>query len=82
MSENNIAASRLKALIGCKASSQQTSGFLHISKKFLNFFLTFLYSGMYLPACRINQIGGVDRFSLFNAFNKRGFLLFMLFDIS
>ena len=46
MSENKIAASKLKASIGCIANSQHTSGFLHISRKFLKFFLTALYSGI------------------------------------
>ena len=42
--------SRLNLSMGCKANSQHTSGSLHISRKFLNFDLIFLYSGRYLPA--------------------------------
>ena len=50
ISENKMLASRSNLLIGCNASSQQTSGSLHISRKFLNLDLIFLYSGRYLPA--------------------------------
>ena len=59
MSEKIIAASKSYLSIGCKTNSQQISGVLHISRKFLKFDLTFLYSGRYLPACLIIHIGGV-----------------------
>ena len=57
MSEKIIAASKSYLSIGCKTNSQQISGVLHISRKFLKFDLTFLYSGRYLPACLIIHMG-------------------------
>ena len=71
ISEKSMEASSLNSLIGCIANSQQTSGFLHISMKLLNLFLTSRYSGIYLPACRMYQIGGVSKFSLLSALIKR-----------
>ena len=59
ISEKIIAASKSYLSIGCKTNSQQTSGVLHISRKFLKFDLTARYSGRYLPACLIIHTGGV-----------------------
>ena len=50
MSENIIAASMLKALIGCMVISLALVGVRAISKKPLLAFLTAMYSGIYLPA--------------------------------
>ena len=57
ISENIIAASRSYLLKGCKVIFVVSFSFKQSLIKSGLFFLIFLNSGKYLPACRINQIG-------------------------
>src|SRR5260221_14401140 len=61
ISANNIAASTPNISTGCNETFAASSGFLTISK-IVYFSLSFLYSGKYLPACRIYQTGVYDVF--------------------
>jgi hypothetical protein len=58
MSEKIIAASKSKRRIGCKVTSAANSGVMHMVQNEPAARLVSWYSGRYLPACRIIQIGG------------------------
>jgi hypothetical protein len=72
ISENRIAASKSKRLIGCRVTSVANAGVMHIVQNEPACRRVAWYSGRYLPACRINHIGGGRTISRFKTASSAG----------
>ena len=76
ISEKIIAASNPNRFIGCKVTSEAIFGVYTIFINPLDFFLSFLNSGKYLPACLIIHTGSPFVFFCFKVFIKSIYYFF------